>query len=690
MENKKNKILTLIAIITILLTLIGATYAFFAAQSGGTTSTNAIVTSNTTDLLTFVINQDISFHVTQADFAQGGNNKSGDATATATLTPNNNTGAATDHYYMYLNIINNGIVYSSTNTNEDPELMVQVFDGSNQLVTCPSLGEQVTIKGVTGYDITGVQGPVALLNNHEIIANNNTAAIENWRVVITVINLDVNQNDNTGKEVTANLVLQKNSMNSIPQVTEQECDGEPCGSVESVIEPTKNLNDDDIFTIYTVGYLTGDETSTTYSIDIRNLGVDLRLYTLELDGTPQVMTTQADYNTYMDRKNNGVPTTTLTSGNENRAVATSEEMYTYSLDASELTINNVSISCNMTRCIATISESFNNISNKTRHATETENGDQINVLYNGIKFSLKKKRVTLWASQLEYSNPTYTSCEESQCAIDELYGKYNTSVKNLTLGLTKNQVAGLYRYQGVKADNFICFGTTNKNTCLSDTDKYMYRIIGVNTSGQMKLIKKEALNTAYSWSTKCSSVQDWPDEIVTNWSNSNLYEGLNGSYFLTNSNYVPSGWENRIATVNWKYGDLSSSNLTPTQIAANELGFTNTVSAKIGLMYLHDYIYALPDGNNCGNDGYCKPSWIYLSKLDNDNTNSPVIYEWFMTRNSLNSLCNSLVWGVQYDNMLIKTFLSNDTLSVRPVFYLIAGQEIASGDGTLTNPFILY
>ncbi len=664
MENKKNKILTLIAIITILLTLIGTTYAFFAAQNNGSTSTNATVTSNTTDLLTFAINQDISFHVTQADFAQGGNKKSGEATATATLTPNNSTGAATDHYYMYLNIINNGIVYSSTNTNQDPELMVQVFDGSNQLVTCPSLGEQKTIKGVTGYDITGVQGPVALLNNHEIIANNNTAAIENWRVVITVINLDVNQNDNTGKEVTAQLVLQKNSMNSIPQVTEQECDGEPCGSVESVIEPTKDLNDDDMFTIYTVGYLTGDETSTTYSIDIRNLGVDLRLYTLELDGTPQVMTTQADYNTYIDRKNNGVPTTTLASGNENRAVATAEEMYTYSLDASELTINNVSISCNMTRCIATISESFNNISSKTRHATETENGDPINVLYNGIKFNLKKSRVTLWAAQLEYSNPTYTNCEESQCAIDELYSV-------LKPGMTSDYVAGLKRYQGTVADNYICFGTTNKNTCTGDTDKYMYRIIGIDSNNKMKLVKKEALNTAYVWNTNKTEDIEWPD--------SELYTGLNGSYFLTNSNYVPSGWSDRIATVSWKYGDLSNTNATAAQIATTELGFSDSVSAKVGLLYLHDYIYAVSDRSL---------SWLYLNRIENDNSAPNSAYEWTMTRYTY-YLMNNQAWRLHTDLLTMETAAVNDPESVRPVFYLTATQRIASGTGTLSDPFIL-
>ena len=210
MNNKKIYYSVLIALLLIL--VVSTTYAFFAPQAGGTTSTNATVTSNTTDLLTFSINRDISFTVNQANFEENGQNQSGDATATATLTPNNKTGAATMNYYLYLNIESNPIVYSSANTNQDPELMLQVFDSNNQLVTLTGLGTQKTIKGVTGYDITGVSGLKTLLDNHAISASNNTATIENWRVVITLINLDVNQNDNTGKQVSGTLMIRRDEV----------------------------------------------------------------------------------------------------------------------------------------------------------------------------------------------------------------------------------------------------------------------------------------------------------------------------------------------------------------------------------------------------------------------------------------------------------------------------------------------
>ena len=61
----------------------------------------------------------------------------------------------------------------------------------------------------------------------------------------------------------------------------------------------------------------------------------------------------------------------------------------------------------------------------------------------------------------------------------------------------------------------------------------MYRIIGVNSNGQLKLIKKEALNSTMKWCNSYSA--DFP------WRSSTIYSNINGSSFLSNSSYVPCG-----------------------------------------------------------------------------------------------------------------------------------------------------
>ena len=277
------------------------------------------------------------------------------------------------------------------------------------------------------------------------------------------------------------------------------------------------------------------------------------------------------------------------------------------------------------------------------------------------------------AREITYTN-NGIECEEVQCAIDELYGRINGK-------LSENLVAGLKRYQGKEVDNYICFGTTDKDTCVGNTDRYMYRIIGIDNSNQMKLIKKEALNTAYAWNTN--------KESNTTWENSTLYANLNGSYFLTNTTYVPnSGWSNRIALVDWKYGDLTNSSATLQEIATIEQGFSREVNAKIGLLYVHDYGYALAGGNNCTSGGICELSWINLCQNGNDLEAPECGYEWTMTRYT-HMLKINQAWVLHSYKTIVDSKEVDRTLSVRPVFYLTSTQEIASGSGTLNDPYIL-
>ena len=204
MNNKK--ILSLIALILIAVMVLGATYAYFAAQVSDAVTRNVNVLTHTVDTLTFSISNDINIEVNPEDFYQGGANKSSEASVTATLSPNSKTGTATDHYYIYLDITSNELVKVSNN----PELLLQVFDTNNNLVSLSYVGNQITVDGLTGYDITGRAGLITLLDNHTINANNYTTANETYRVVLTMLNYEnVDQKINTGKSVAASLLVQK-------------------------------------------------------------------------------------------------------------------------------------------------------------------------------------------------------------------------------------------------------------------------------------------------------------------------------------------------------------------------------------------------------------------------------------------------------------------------------------------------
>ena len=250
-----------------------------------------------------------------------------------------------------------------------------------------------------------------------------------------------------------------------------------------------------------------------------------------------------------------------------------------------------------------------------------------------------------------------------------------------TTGLTTTaQEGGLYRYQGTSANNYICFGTSDKSTCTGNTDAYMYRIIGINSSNQLKLIKKESLNSTREWHSSSSS--DYP------WKSSALYTNLNGSTFLTNTTYVPEGWSDKIATTTWKYGKITTYNATADEIYTIESAYTSTISAKIGLMYMHDYLYGLSGGNNCSSSGAystCKTSWLHLS---NNDSGAPSSDEWTM---SYYGFYNNSYYAAYYVNSSgsISTRSLYNAHSLRPVFYLASDVSIVSGSGTSSDPFII-
>ena len=329
--------------------------------------------------------------------------------------------------------------------------------------------------------------------------------------------------------------------------------------------------------------------------------------------------------------------------------------------------------------------------------------------------------------------------------------------------LSSEEVGGMYRYQGLDKqykndsvnnpnklnivdNNYICFGTDDKNACLKDETKYMYRIIGVTKSAELKLIKETFLkeggsvitpqwNDKYTLSSPYDGVNGDCDEDKCEWPNVMLYKRLNGissgtikgndgnSNIFVNSNeydYMQkdSNWYNIIEDHSWLYGDVVSTasyngdamyQIETGQVATTrywpKLNSKTTTeesytwnkkkSAKIGLQYLSDYYYAYPGGNPSAGTNAIK-SWIYFvnnknNKYDsNANSTSDDLnnYEWFLTR-----------YGSNRNDLLIQTrCTSSDALlygwnvsfhsAIRPTFYLSNAIEI-SGTGTIDNPYIV-
>ena len=307
--------------------------------------------------------------------------------------------------------------------------------------------------------------------------------------------------------------------------------------------------------------------------------------------------------------------------------------------------------------------------------------------------------------------------------------------------LSSETVGGMYRYQGKNTDtinNYICFGTDNKEECINEStgyDKYMYRIIGITEEGQLYLIKMKGVETNNS-KTFTWNGGPWPD--------SSVYKDLNGTYssgniFINNTRYgymvEGNDWYSQIESNNWKYGEIKDISNNGIAIYNTENAWSDEVPAKIGLMYLHDY-YLAYDNNRNWNSDYDTSNWIHF--VNNKNTTGSS-QEVLLPIRGRNSSCGQTDepgitegpsfsssdlddFSIEFLNMMITEHSKNEKSAkliayfpqaqayfiqssgnvdydgacgktasgiTRPTFYLSSTVKIKSGTGKIDDPYIL-
>ena len=212
---KKKTIIAISATLALILLVATATYAYFEADLGNNKEVDVTVsTVPQTDLLSFSVGDPISLQADETSFVKGGDSASDTTNVKAVLTANRDTKNATKYYYVYLLISGNEFIYTQdVNT---PELILTITkpDGT-ELTTLDGLtyktvtdGKGITIKG---FDITTKKGLITIANNKKITTTSTVE--EQWNVVITLVNYNVNQIDNLGKEFNSKLIISQDEAN---------------------------------------------------------------------------------------------------------------------------------------------------------------------------------------------------------------------------------------------------------------------------------------------------------------------------------------------------------------------------------------------------------------------------------------------------------------------------------------------
>ena len=210
-NNKKQAlILSIVAVVTLIALVVGATFAYFKAQGGTGKSTDVKVTTYTTDMLTFITGKAIGLYADQSSFGQEKGSLSGETFAKATLVANNKTNEATDNYYVYFNIENNTFKY--TLGEDKPELILTVTgpDG-NEVTSLPGLVYKTVQdrenKTVKGFDVTTTNGLITIANKKTITATPRVE--EQYTLKLTFVNYEGDQTENSKSGLSAKVMIQK-------------------------------------------------------------------------------------------------------------------------------------------------------------------------------------------------------------------------------------------------------------------------------------------------------------------------------------------------------------------------------------------------------------------------------------------------------------------------------------------------
>ena len=208
MENRKNTILlTVIAVATLLVAVVGATFAYFTAQGDREVQTPVNVNTAQTSNGSFVTNGQIRIDANQENFGQGMGNQTKTATATVTYTASS-TAASNFCYTVGLQVTANTFEY--TTVESTPELTFTARKSANaaNLDSATTMINQRDITTTTAS--TTIQVPNTAEGSefiHKIDATQGQTINDQWDFTVTLVNLSSDQNENTGKSFAGQIVF---------------------------------------------------------------------------------------------------------------------------------------------------------------------------------------------------------------------------------------------------------------------------------------------------------------------------------------------------------------------------------------------------------------------------------------------------------------------------------------------------
>ncbi len=236
MDKKNTLLLTVIAIATLLVAIVGATFAYFTAQTGAGQDVKIDVTTSTSDSSSFNVTQNIKLNATQANFGEsstgvGAHSLSASGYGVVSLIANNNTKKGALCYRAGLIVDTNTFIYSLPKTNDKqgsktdyyPELLLRVWKQSESGKAVHELQEDgidsVTFAAKDEYGNSDGESTATSLHT---ITGTDTAALKSGTPEedITVPYKSSDDIKSTVKKICPDSVLNEDAGESCTEITD--------------------------------------------------------------------------------------------------------------------------------------------------------------------------------------------------------------------------------------------------------------------------------------------------------------------------------------------------------------------------------------------------------------------------------------------------------------------------------------
>ena len=392
------------------------------------------------------------------------------------------------------------------------------------------------------------------------------------------------------------------------------------------------------------------ETSNTNSYTFSNLdygtAYTFQVYAVDTEGyESNEETIEVTTDNYVNPVVNSVTATNVT--NDTITVSVSASAGTNNIQTYYYSINNGSYTSSSSNTYT-----FSGLSAGTNYSIRVYVKDT-----NGIDSNV-------YTINAETENVTYicnTGTNLATCIKNQYTSQGANGIYYHTSSLANSAADNSYRYAGANPNNYVCFGSDAASCPRAN----LYRIIGV-FGNEVKLIKSTSYGN-YVWDS--GNINTWNSSTKPD-----IRTTLNSTFLGT----LGSTWQNKIATHAYNVGGMAHIDInTAKQYYDIEVGSrssSTTDSMKIGLMYVSDYGFAAsPD--------YWTTE-LYNYEPSKSSNWLAGLTEWTISRNSDSSPGAFRVRSAGF----VSINAVEDSLGVRPVFYLTSSITYASGSGLSTDP----